>query len=119
MDQTAIRMTDVGKFPIPFFENNMKKNIMFTLVTTIKCLDIRAITWNKSVYPCKNVLLFFRDLLPGIWMQALWLWRHNGFSLQLDLRKPHGYYGLDPIMVNHHPAILGGHSYCDSGNQFF
>ena len=68
MDQTAIRMTDVGKFPIPFFENNMKKNIMFTLVTTIECLDIRAITWNKSVYPCKNVLLFFRDLLPGIWM---------------------------------------------------
>ena len=68
MDQTGIRMTDVGKFTIQYFKNNMKKFIVLTLVTTVKCLVVRAIHVKNLLIHVSIFLQFFRFSLPGIGM---------------------------------------------------
>ena len=63
-----IRMTDIGKFTIQYFKNNMKKYIVLTLVTTIKCLVVRVIHVKNLLIHVSIFLQFFRNLLPGIGM---------------------------------------------------
>ena len=68
MDQTGIRMTDVGKFTIQHFKNNMKKYIISTLVATIKYLVVRAIHGKNLLIHVSIFLQFFRNLLFGVGM---------------------------------------------------
>ena len=69
MDQTGIRMTDVGKFTIQYFKNNMKKIHYLDFGNDYKMPSCSCYTWKKSAYIRVSIFSqFFRNLLPGIGM---------------------------------------------------
>ena len=62
MDQTGIRMTDVGKFTIQYFKNNIKKIHYLDFGNDYKMSSCSCYTWKKSAYPCKHFLAVFQKV---------------------------------------------------------
>ena len=58
MDQTGIRMTDVGKFKIQCFKNYMNKIHYLVFGNDCKLSSCSCHTWKISAYLCKHFCSF-------------------------------------------------------------
>ena len=67
MDQTGIRMTDVEKFTIQYFKNNMKKIHYLDFDNDYKMPSCSCYTWKKSAYPCKQFFAVFQKFATWNW----------------------------------------------------
>ena len=62
MDHTGIRMTDVRKFTIQYFKNNMKKIHYLDFGNDYKMPSCSCYSWEKSFYPCKHFFCSFSEI---------------------------------------------------------
>ena len=75
MDQTGIRMTDVGKFTIQYLKNNIKKIHYLDFGNNYKMSSCSCYTWKKSAYPCKHFFCSFSEscCLSGLYRNSPYL----------------------------------------------
>ena len=83
MNQTGIRMTDVGKFTIQYFKNNMKKIHYLDFGNDYKMPSCSCYTWKKSAYPCKHFFAVFQKFAAWNWDALSGLYKNSPY-LNLD-----------------------------------